>query len=217
MTRNYFKYVLEITLHDNPELLVMVDETHRDQNAARRRRGYGKRNGGGLKLKQWFKTIARYTMIGVVDVNGFIDAACATNLREDLSDEGAAGTVTREKFEEWVEESLCPILGDYSKGEARSVVMLDNASTHMSQKVVDLIEGKGAVILYTAPFLPDLNPIENFFSVYKRYLKKYNDDMIRDWERVHLEALGSVNRDMGIRYFRRCGCNWCSCWFSCQD
>ena len=29
--------------------------------------------------------------------------------------------------------------------------------------------------------------------------------MIRDWEKVHLDALGSVNRDMGIRYFRKCG------------
>ena len=133
MTRNHFKYVLEITLHDNPELLVMVDKIHRNRNAARRRRGYGKRNGGDLKLKQWFKTIARYTMIGVADVNGFIDAACATYLREDLSYEGAAGTVTRETFEQWVEECLCPVLGDYSKGEARSVVMLDNTSTHMSE------------------------------------------------------------------------------------
>ena len=24
-------------------------------------------------------------------------------------------------------------------------------------------------------------------------------------KKVHLEALGSVNRDMGIKYFRRCG------------
>ena len=205
MTRNHFKYVLEITIHNNPELLVMVDETHRDRNAARRRRGYGKRNSGGLKLKRWFKTIARCAMIGVADANGFIDSACETYIRQDLSDEGAAGRVTREIFEQWVEEKLCPVLGNYSIGEPRSAVMLDNASTHMSEKVVRLIEGKGAVMLFAAPFSPDLNPIENFFSAYKRYLKKHNDDMIRDWERAHLEALGSVNRDMGIKHYCRCG------------
>ena len=204
-TRLQFKNVLELTICDRPDLLVMVDETHQDRNAARRRRGYGKRNGGGIKLKRWFKSVARYTLIAVADINGFIDFGCKTYLREDTSSEGAAGTVTQEMFGEWVEEHLCPILGDYSKGQPRSVVMLDNASTHMSEKVRQLIESKGAVLLYTAPFLPDLNPIENFFSVYKRYLKKHNDDMIRDWESVHYEALKSVNRDMGIKYFRRCG------------
>ena len=58
-----------------------------------------------------------------------------------------------------------PILGDYSKGQNRSVVMIDNASTHMMRRVVDMIEEKGAKIIYSAPFSLDLNPIENFFSV----------------------------------------------------
>ena len=83
--------------------------------------------------------------------------------------------------------------------------MLDNASTHMSRRVVDMIEEKGAKVLYTAPFSPDLNPIENFFSVYKSFLKKHNDEMIENWEAVHLQALASVDRDMGIKYYRRCG------------
>ena len=107
-------------------------------------------------------------------------------------------------FEDWVEYNLCPILGDYSKGQARSVVLMDNALTHMSQKVINMIEAKGAQILFAAPFSPDLNPIEHYFSVYKRYLKKHNDDMISNWEKVHHEALGSVDRDMGIKYFRKC-------------
>ena len=83
--------------------------------------------------------------------------------------------------------------------------MLDNASTHMSQKVVDLIEATNAKILYSAPFSPDLNSIENYFSVYKRYLKRNSEEMRLDYEKVHLGALGTVNREMGIKYFRRCG------------
>ena len=113
-------------------------------------------------MRNYFKDVVRYTMIGVADLNGFIPSACNTYLRDDINSvEGAAGTVTREVFEDWVETHLVPILGDYSKGEIRSVVMLDNASTHMSQRVVDMIEAKGAKIIYSAPFLPDLNPIEN--------------------------------------------------------
>ena len=92
-------------------------------------------------MRRWFKSEVRYTLIGVADVNGFIESACQTYIRDEISDEGAAGTVTREIFEDWVEKQLCPVLGDYLKGEKRSVVLLDNASTHMSQKVVDLIDG----------------------------------------------------------------------------
>ena len=200
-----FKQALDLALREKPEMLCMVDETHRDRNASRRRRGYGKQNGGGLKIDTWFKNVVRYTMIGVADINGFIVSACNTYIRDEISDEGVAGTVTREVFEDWVEKFLCPHLGDYSRSQPRSVVLLDNASTHLSQKVIDLIEARGAIIIYTAPFSPDLNPIESYFSVYKKYLKKYSDEMDKNWQKTHLDALHSVDRDTGIKYFRKCG------------
>ena len=99
-----------------------------------------------------------------------------------------------------------PALGNYERREPMSVVLLDNASTHNSDKVVQLIESTGAMIQYTAPFSPDLNPIENFFALYKKNLKRNSDDMLLDWEGVHDQALKlSVNREHGIKYFRRCG------------
>ena len=122
-----------------------------------------------------------------------------------MSNEGAAGTVNRDIFEWWVENKLCPVLGEYTKGESRSVVILDNASTHMSQKVIELISTINARVVFTAPFSPDLNPIENYFSVYKKYLKRNNIAMTANWKKVHWEALATVDRNMGIRYFRRCG------------
>ena len=33
--------------------------------------------------------------------------------------------------------------------------------------------------------------------------KKHNDEKIENWEAVHLQALVSVDRQMGIQYFRR--------------
>jgi len=49
------------------------------------------------------------------------------------------------------------------------------------------------------------NLVENFFSIYKAYLKRHSEDMAHDWEAVHLAALGAVSRNNGIKYFRRCG------------
>ena len=165
--------------------------------------------GGGrtreVKLRQWFKNVVRYTLIAAADINGFIEAACETVDREELSEEGAAGTVDREYFIRWVREKLCPVLGRFDLREPRSVVVLDNASTHMCTEVIEAIENTGAVVLFSAPYSPELNPIENYFSVYKKYLKRHAKEMELNWSYVHLKALGSVDRDIGIKYFRHCG------------
>ena len=79
-TRVEFQNTLgSLLLNKIPELLIIIDETHKDWNAARTRRWrYGEKNCGGLKLNAWYKSVVRYTMIGVTDVNGFIASACET-------------------------------------------------------------------------------------------------------------------------------------------
>ena len=200
-----FLQALEIILQQCPERLITIDETHKDRNAARRRRGWGKKgNTDGVVVNEWFESCARYTLIAASDINGFIPAACHTVQRDEISDEGAAGTVDGEYFLYWVQTYLCPMLGSYERGETRSVVMMDNASTHMRDEIEDAIRETGAILIYGAPFSPHLNPIEYYFANYKAYLKKNDRRMVGDWYSVHLEALNVVHRDMGIRYFRKC-------------
>ena len=107
-----------------------------------------------------------------MDINGYIPVACHTVVRDEISDEGAAGTVDGDYFLYWVKEYLCPILGSYELGEARSVVLMDNASTHMSDEIESAIQATGAILIYGAPFSPHLNPIEFYFACYKAHLKK---------------------------------------------
>ena len=187
-----------------PERLVMVDETHKDRNAARRRRGWKKRN-SNAETNEWFRSCVRYTMIAAADINGFIPFCCHLVERKETSDEGAAGTVDGDYFLWWVKNFLCPKLGNYRNGEERSVVFMDNASTHMTAEVEIAIAATGAEMIYGAPYSPHLNPIENYFSLYKSYLKRNASRMHDDWYNVHMEALQTVNRDVGIKYFRRCG------------
>ena len=143
-------------------------------------------------------------MIAAADINGFIPAACHTVLRDELSDEGAAGTVDAEYFLYWVKEYLCPVLGRYEFGEPRSVVFMDNAGTHMSEEVQNAILGTGAVLIYAAPYSPFLNPIENYFFVYKNHLKTFEAQLQSNWQEVHKDALLKVDPGMGIKYFTRC-------------
>ena len=82
--------------------------------------------------------------------------------------------------------------------------MMENASIHMSDEVDAVIENASAVVICRDPFSPHLNPIENYFSVYKKYIKRNGEIMKDDWRVVHLEALDEVGEDMGLNYSRSC-------------
>lgn len=199
------KFLLEIALllQGCPERLVLVDESHKCRNAARRRRGWGPKNKPCV-YREWYRNCVRYTLIAAADINGFIPSACHCVLRDHISDEGAAGTVDGDYFLYWVRNYLCPSLGNFLCGEPRSVVLMDNASTHTSAEVEHAITSTGAVLIYGAPYSPHLNPIEKYFSVYKAYLKRNQERMKVDWETVHLEALTQIDRNKGIKFFRKC-------------
>ena len=140
-----------------------------------------------------------------MDIDGFIPSTLEIVRRDEISDEGAAGTVDSTHFESWVENYLVPKLGRFDHGEKRSIVVMDNASTHMRSKVKELINGAGAYLLYTAPYSPDLNPIELGFGVYKKSLKRDYELESFDWYQAHLNAIGSVSKDICIKEFRKCG------------
>ena len=76
------------------------------------------------------------------------------------------GPINREAFETYIERVLVLSLrpGD--------IVIMDNLSSHKSQRVRDLIEAAGASLLYLPPYSPDFNPIENAFAKLKALLRK---------------------------------------------
>ena len=74
------------------EQVIVIDETHKDKRGfRRRRRAWGFRNGGGVKLRKWFKTGCRYTMIARFKINGFVESTVGLYPHDEISDEGAAG------------------------------------------------------------------------------------------------------------------------------
>jgi hypothetical protein len=98
---------------------------------------------------------------------------------------------------------LCPIPGNYLLGEQHSVVVMDNCSIHTDPEVKSLIEVCGARIVYSAPYSPELIPIEIMFHQWKAYLRCHNDTFNNiDWYAVHSAALRSVTPQQGLHYFR---------------
>jgi transposase len=56
-------------------------------------------------------------------------------------------------------------------------------SSHKQPAVEAAVRAVGASIFFTPPYSPDLNPIENFFSKLKAYLRKVQARTKSDWTR----------------------------------
>lgn len=77
------------------------------------------------------------------------------------------GPINRKAFETYVETQLAPTL---SKGD---VVIMDNLSSHKSERAEQSVRDRGAWILFLPPYSPDMNPIEMAFSKLKAHLRKH--------------------------------------------
>jgi transposase len=72
------------------------------------------------------------------------------------------GTCNTDFFNAWLEQHLLPEL------KAGSVIVLDNATFHKSQKTHELVKAAGCRLLFLPPYSPHLNPIEKLWGTIKR-------------------------------------------------
>jgi hypothetical protein len=85
------------------------------------------------------------------------------------------GNINADRYVKYISECGVPYLGKVNLLEPRSVVVMamDNCPIHNDPRVRARIEGAGARLIYTAPYSPDLNPIEFCFHQYKAFLRRH--------------------------------------------
>lgn len=57
--------------------------------------------------------------------------------------------------------------------EPKSVIVMDNASFHHSDRIKGMCADAGLKMLYLPPYSPDFNPIEEFFSELKAFIQRH--------------------------------------------
>jgi len=75
------------------------------------------------------------------------------------------GPINGESFRIYVETELVPTL------KPGDIVVMDNLGSHKSRAVRQAIRAVGAKLLFLPKYSPDLNPIEQFFSKLKHWLR----------------------------------------------
>jgi transposase len=139
--------------HFDARRLVFVDESgfNTSMTRLRARAPRGKRVYGKVPRNRGKNT----TLIASITLKGAMG--------ESMSVEGATDALA---FEAYVEHFLAPSL---EKGQ---VVVLDGLGAHRTDRVRELVEARGADLVFLPSYSPDLNPIEEAFSKIKQLVRK---------------------------------------------
>jgi transposase len=132
------------------------------------------------------------TLIAAITLEGAMDERAAVAIE---------GATDAEVFESYVEHFLAPTL---SEGQ---VVVMDKLGAHRTEKVRELIEARGADLVFLPSYSPDLNPIEEAFSKIKGILRKVGARTREALVEAMAEALRAVTPEDAMGWFRHCGYN----------
>jgi transposase len=175
-----------LAAHFDARRLVFIDESgfHTSMTRLRSRAPRGERAYGKVPRNRG----RNQTLIASISLEA--------GMGEAVSIEGATDA---ELFETYVEEFLAPTL---SEGQ---VVVLDGLGAHRTERVRELIEEKGASLLFLPSYSPDLNPIEEAFSKIKNIVRKAAARTREALDEAISEALAAVTLEDVAGWFSHCG------------
>ena len=150
----YFENIA-VYQHDQ---LVYLDESAANQRTTHRKRGWCAL-GIAPHVRLPFKRKKRWTILPAYCSDGIL---CYMIYH---------GSFDAGLFEAFVKYHVLPHCNPFPS--PKSVLIMDNASIHKSQRLKDLCEQHGVIIQYLPPYSPDLNPIESYFSKLKAWMKKH--------------------------------------------
>jgi transposase len=128
------------------------------------------------------------TLIASLSLHGMGESMCV---------EGATDAKAFEIY--YVEHFLAPSL---TEGQ---VVVMDNLGAHRPRRIRDLIEARGAELVFVPSYSPDLNPIEQAFSKIKNILRKLGARTHEALLEAMEEALSKVTPGDAAGWFAHCG------------
>jgi transposase len=172
--------------HSDARRLVFVDESgfHTSMTRLRARAPKGKRAYGKVPRNRGKNT----TLIAAITLQGAMGAP--------MTVEGGTDSAA---FEAYVEHFLAPTLRE------GQVVVLDGLGAHRPKKIRELIEARGADLVFLPSYSPDLNPIEEAFSKVKALVRKEGARLSEALVEAIGRALAAVTAEDAAGWFAHAG------------
>ena len=109
------------------------------------------------------------------------------------------GAADAAAFEVYIEHRLAPSL------RPGQIVILDNLSIHLGDRVKQAIEAKGCRLLCLPAYSPDFSPIEEAFSKVKTFLRHQGVRTREALQEAIGQALDLITTRDARGWFRHCG------------
>ena len=146
--------------------------------------------GDRAKSSKPCRTEEKYPLIGAISMFGIV---ALTYLKL---------AVNTDIFIAYIKHCLLPNI------KAGQYVIMDNVRFHKNAEILDLIESKGAKVVFLPPYSPDLSPIEKMWSKIKEILKRLKPRNSSDFYTAIAQAADDVTQSDCEEWFASCGyCN----------
>jgi len=119
-------------------------------------------------------------VIGKISGKHFVRTSivAAINGGEVIAPFEFTGSMNGDLFEGWFEHIFVPEL----KNPTNSVAILDNATHHQKDAILDIADEYGFKVIFLPPYSPDLNPIEKVWANTKRRLSLHMHKFSSFWD-----------------------------------
>ena len=130
----------------DPESLLFLDEMGSNRKSALRMFKYSPIGTRAYSCSLLLKG-KRFSAISMMSINGMLDVYVTPN------------SVNAEIFEDFIDQSLLKHVMLFNGRNPNSVVILDNASIHHANGVVQMLQSIRVMVHCLPPYSPDINPI----------------------------------------------------------
>ena len=138
---------------------LVLDESHGDENVARREMGWAALGQKAYVFEPFRKTTT-FSLLAVANQDGFCPHMCYI----------AREPVTSDLFVDYFRHYVYPYLRPL--GEPNGILLLDNVSQHWDPRIREMCEDKGCQLLYLPRYSPEFSPIESAFGWLKKRCKR---------------------------------------------
>jgi len=172
--------------------LIFLDESAANERTGDRKYGWSP-IGADCGVARSYKRLERWSVLLALTVDGYLSYLITQ------------GSITAKAFETFVEEQVLPHSSPYPG--PRSVLILDNASIHKSERLRELCEQYSVELRFLPPYSPDFNPIEATFKDIKAWIRR-NHRLIEQFESFEAFLYFAVSQVCGTyagQHFKEAG------------
>ena len=115
------------------------------------------------------------------------------NLAETCREQGVVswklydkGGMTSDRMVDFLQEIL--------RNRKNTVVLMDNAPAHSAKRVRKFVQGTGNELIYSVPYSPQTNPIEEYFNQLKHYIRKEKARSLQELDTAIRNAMATIEQ-----------------------